>query len=246
LKTSQLNLSGWLCATLSAVILVSSAHAATNLILNGSFEAAGTSGVNSFTDWTKLNDPAVDPATVIPYNSIAAYPNGAYTESIPPNNSITQSPDPVGSFAAYFVGDNSVNESLKQSTYLVPGNYRIGFSYYLPANGLSNPNNAEINASIIGIPIASASITGSSLGQTWMSVSGVGRITLEGYYSTSLVFSSGANPAKDVVVDQVYAISTTDPYTIEIPPTPDGVPEPGSSVLFGVAATLFLFRRRNR
>ena len=228
------------------MILASSAEAATNLILNGSFEAAGTSGVNSFTDWTKLNQPVVEPATVILYNSSAPYPNGASTESVPPNDSITQSPDPVGSFAAYFVADSAVNEALKQSTYLVPGNYRIGFSYYLPANGLSNPNNAEINASIIGIPIASASITGSSLGQTWVSVSGVGRITLEGYYSTSLVFNSGGSLAKDVIVDQVYAVSTTDPYTVEIPPTPDGIPEPGASALLGVAVSLFLFRRRNR
>jgi hypothetical protein len=78
----------------------------------------------------------------------------------------------------------------------------------------------------------------------WLHATGVGRITATGYCTTSLVFNSNGQPAKDVVIDRVYAVSTTDAHTIEIPPTPDYVPEPGISCLLGGMGTLLLRRRR--
>jgi hypothetical protein len=58
---------------------------------------------------------------------------------------------------------------------------------------------------------------------------GVAQITLAGFYETSLVFNSNGSPldfAKDVVVDNVFAISTDKIATVVIPPNPSVVPEP--------------------
>jgi hypothetical protein len=204
------------------------AHAVTNLIKNGSFEAAGTTGTGAFANWTKTNVPSNSPASVIVYNSTADYPTSAYGEAVPPANVATASPDPVGNFAGYFVGDFSNDETISQFTYLTPGNYRVGFSYYLTANGLANDGNASFQATIIGVPVASTNITDDSPGQVWLYATGVGQITKAGWYNTSFVFNSNLAPSKDIVVDQVYAIATTDPATVIIPPTPSFVPEPES------------------
>lgn len=216
-------LAGSLLAGVGAV----PAHAVTNLIKNGSFEA-GAIGTGGFTSWTKVNMPSNAPATVIPYNSNASYPNGAYGEPVPPANVATASPDAVGVQAAYFVGDFSVNESISQFTYLTPGNYRVGFSYYLTANGLANAGNASFDATIIGLKVASTAITDQSPGQVWMYASGVGQITKAGWYDTAFVFNSNLAPSKDIVIDQVFAVSTTDPADVIIPPTPSFVPEPAT------------------
>jgi hypothetical protein len=215
-----------LASTLLAGAGAVPAHAVTNLIKNGSFEAAGTTGTGAFTNWTKTNIPTNAPATVINYNSNASYPNGAFGEPVPPANIATASPDAVGLRAAYFVGDFSTNETISQLTFLNPGNYRVGFSFYLPRNGLNNPGNASFQATIIGVPVASTSITSSSPGQVWMYASGVGQITQAGWYNTAFVFNSSLMRSKDIVVDQVFAIRTNDPATVIIPPNPTFVPEP--------------------
>jgi hypothetical protein len=202
------------------------AHAVTNLIKNGSFEAAGTTGTGAFTNWTKINVPSNDPASVIVYNSTEGYPTGAFGEPVPPANVATASPDAVGNYAGYFVGDFSTNETISQLTYLTPGNYRVGFSYYLTANGLANPGNASFQATIIGVEVASTDITDESPGQVWMYASGVGQITKAGWYDTAFVFNSNLAPSKDIVIDQVFAIATTDQPDVIIPPNPTFVPEP--------------------
>jgi hypothetical protein len=200
------------------------ALAVTNLIKNGSFEAAGTTGTGAFTQWTKTNVPTNSPATVINYNSTAAYPNGAFREAVAPASIATASPDLAGARAAYFVGDFSVNESISQLTWLTPGNYRVGFSYYLPRNGLNNIGNASFDATIVGVKVASTAITAASPARTWQYASGVGQIVWAGWYNTAFVFNSNRAPSKDIVVDQVFAIPTTDPADVVIP----GVPEPQS------------------
>lgn len=214
----QLMLAGAVLAGASAV----PAFAVTNLIDNGSFELAGTTGTGAFTDWNKVNVPSNSPASVIAYNSTASYPNGAYGESVPPANVATASPDAAGNYAAYFVGDLSVNESISQLTWLTPGNYRVGFSYYLTQNGLNNAGNASFDATIVGVKVASTAITDSSPGQVWQYASGVGQIQWAGWYDTAFVFNSNLSPSKDIVIDQVFAIATTDPADVIIP----GVPEP--------------------
>jgi hypothetical protein len=224
-----------LSGVIAAIAAASPAAAITNLIKNGSFEQAGTTGTGAFPGWTKTNVPTnigVDqPASVIVYNSTADYPTSAYGEAVTPDNAVSASPDAVGNHGAYFVGDLSVNESIGQLTYLGLGNYRVGFSYYLTANGLANINNSSFSATILGVPVASTMITGSSTAQTWLYASGVGNISAAGWYNTAFVFNSNGDPAKDIVIDRVFAVRTLDPATVFIPPSPVSVPEPATWAL---------------
>lgn len=221
-------------AGLAAIALATPANAA-NVIKNGSFEA-GPTGVGALPNWTRTNtpnnSPAQDqPASVITYNNTLAYPLGAYGELVTPDSAVSDSPDAVGSKAAYFVGDFSANETWSQLTYLGVGNYKIGFSYYLTRNGLNNANNASLATTILGVPVANTLITGSSAAKTWFYASGVAQINVAGHYLTSLVFNSSGYPSKDVVVDRVFGIRTTDAPDVIIPPTPATVPEPQSWAL---------------
>jgi len=210
---------------LAAAIVATPASAVTNLINNGSFEQSAP-GAGAIAGWTKSGVPASFPASVITYNNTNAYPTGAFGESVAPNNAVTNSPDAVGNQAVYFVSDVSANETLSQLTYLSIGNYEVGFSRLLTNNGLGNINNASFDATIIGIAVASTAITSLSNGQLWETRTGVAQITQNGYYQTSLVFNSNGSPAKDIVVDNVFAIRSNLPATVLIPPTPSAVPEP--------------------
>lgn len=225
----------------SSLILAASANAATNLLINGSFENAGTAGTSAFTGWTKTNPDSPEPATVIDYTSALSYPTGIFGGPMTPDNSVSLSPDSVGTFAAYFVGDTATDETISQAVTLAAGNYRFGFSYYLPTSGLANINNASIVATIAGTQVSSTSITGASSGGVWFSVTGIAAVSAAGTYSASLVYNSNGDPAKDVVVDRVYLIATTDTPGTPIPP----VPEPSTALLFGLAASSLLLRRRN-
>jgi hypothetical protein len=231
---------------LVAAALAAPAAAVTNLIKNGSFEA-GAVGTNGFALWTKTNIPASSRASIINYNSTASYPNGAFGESVFADNSISASPDAVGGKAAYFVSDVSIDETISQLTFLSVGNYRLGFSYFLPNNGLANPGNSSFRATIIGAPVAATAIIAGAPGRTWVNVSGVGQITRAGYYTTSFVFNSNLGGAsKDIVIDRAFAVKTTDPATIIIPPTPTVVPEPANWMLLlaGFALVGAVARRR--
>ncbi len=216
-----------------AAVMTAHPAAAVNRIINGSFEQAGATGVGAFAGWSKLNTPdnsptQDQPASVIQYNSNAAYPISAYGERVVADNAASGSPDAVGGYAAYFVGDHSVNETLYQDIYLSPGNFRVGFNYYLTANGLRNRNNASLAVTILGIPVATTMITGTSQGQRWTNVSGVGQILTAGWYRTALVFNSNGAPSKDVVVDRVFGVRTIDAATVLIGPSLAGVPEPAT------------------
>jgi hypothetical protein len=157
-----------------------------------------------------------------------------------PDNTTSLSPDAVGNFAAYFVGDTATNETISQALFLAAGNYRYGFSYFLPTSGLANINNASIVASIAGIQISATDITSTSQGDVWVSVTGIASVSVAGTYAASLVYNSNGAPAKDVVVDRVYLIATTDTPGTPIPP----VPEPSTALIFGLAASSLLLRRR--
>ncbi|MEY2884706.1 MAG: hypothetical protein RL490_2430 [Pseudomonadota bacterium] len=224
--------------------------AVTNLIKNGSFEA-GSVGVSGFTLWTHTNVPDYQPtqdqpASVIAYNSNSAYPKGAYGERVSPDNVVSASPDAVGNKAAYFVGDFSENEALRQLTYLGVGNYKVGFSYYLTQNGLNNRGNSSLDATIIGIPVASTTINSSSQAKVWKYASGVGHISVAGWYDTAFVFNSNLRPSKDIVIDRVFAIHTKDPATVFVPPTPAYVPEPATWAMLLVGFGLVGSSRRQK
>jgi hypothetical protein len=212
-----------------SALLVVPAGATTNLITNGSFES-GLSG------WTPVNNALANPISVIDYGCACAYPTGAYGEAVPVDNSTSASPDVAGGHAAYFVDDFAVNQGLTQMTYLSPGNYEVGFSAYLPLNGFNNPNDATFTGSVLGQSIAEFTASAGTA-QNWQNYSGVVHVDVAGNYLTSFVFNSFGYPAKDVVIDRVYAISTARDAT---------VPEPAIwvSMITGFAAVGLMMRRR--
>jgi hypothetical protein len=217
-------------AMLAAIGSAVPAAAVTNLIKNGSFEVGGI-GTGGFALWTKTNVPSNAPAIVLAYGNTNSYPTGAFGESIFADNIVSASPDAVGGKAAYFVGDFSHDEGISQLTYLGVGNYRVGFSYFLTANGLANVGNSSFDATIIGVKVASTQITGASVARTWFYASGVGQITKAGYYTTAFLFNSNVAPSKDIIIDRVFAVATTDAADVLIPPTPTIVPEPATWAL---------------
>ena len=222
-----------------------------NLIKNGNF------ATGNFAGWTVLGNKLRQPSVVIAFDSKAGRYSGAFGEVVPTDNATSIDPDPAGKYGAYFVDDNAKSMTIEQLTYLKPGNYRIGFDSYLPQNGFNNPFGASFTGTIIGKLVTSFSVgsvpKGSDLvvdstikPKVWTDNSGVAQITKAGYYETSFVYSSYGAPAKDVVIDRVYAIGTSDPATVIIPPTPSGVPEPATwtMMILGVGAIGAMARRR--
>jgi hypothetical protein len=219
-----------IAALAASTMVAGSANAAVNLVTNGSFETGNTFA------WSYTNsgaDSLVHPATVIPYNSNASYPGGAFGEPIPPDNSVSGSPDAVGNYAAYFVADAS-NETLSQTVFLDTGLYTIGFSVYVPFNGFNNSGNATFTGTVAGVNLANFTVDGSTPG-VWKHYAGVANIAVAGNYLTSFAYNSGPAPAGDFVVDRAYIVAG------------NVVPEPGTWALmilgFGGAGAML---RRNR
>jgi len=148
------------------------------------------------------------------------------------------------------VGDQSVDETISQSTLLSKGNYEFGFDYYLTANGLAQVNISKLKVTVIGTTIIETTITAASTAQHWIHISGVANIATAGYYDTALVFNSNGFPSKDFVIDRVFAIRTNAPPTVIIAPTPTApapapVGEPcAAMVLFAGLGMLAIARRR--
>jgi hypothetical protein len=213
---------------------------AANIVVNGSFEnPAGMGNGTGLAGWTIGGTETQGfPPVAIFYDSATAYPTGAFGEAVPPNNAPTNSPDPVGVRAAYFVSDFANNQSLSQTVFLAPGIYQIGFSAYAPANGFGNAGDATFTGIVASITLASYSV-GGGLATTWQTFAGSTEILTAGNYVVEFSFSTNRFPSKDIVVDQVYIIAGNPPI---------GVPEPLSlallgSGLLGIAAARRVRRR---
>jgi hypothetical protein len=209
------------------------ASAAVNLLANGSFETG------DYTGWSYAGvTPGGFPTAVISYNTAAAYPNGAFGEAVPPDNSASPSPDPVGDHAAYFVADGA-NEVLSQTVFLDAGLYTIGFSVYVPFNGFNNPGDASFTGTVAGVNLANFNVDGSTPG-TWVHFAGVANIAVAGNYLTSFTYNSASGPAGDFVVDRAYIVAGD---------VTGGIPEPATWGLMllgfgGAGSALRASRRR--
>ncbi|WP_022680686.1 hypothetical protein [Sandarakinorhabdus limnophila] len=150
----------------SATLLAASpALAITNLVSNGSFE-------NGLANWTiGGSDGQNFPPVAIFYNSASAYPIGAFGESVPPDNSASNSPDAVGQRAAYFVTDLARAQSLSQTIFLTPGRYEFGFSAFAPQNGYNNAGDARFQATILGTTVANYLVSTGPV-RTWQAFTG--------------------------------------------------------------------------
>ncbi|WP_310496797.1 PEPxxWA-CTERM sorting domain-containing protein [Sandarakinorhabdus sp.] len=175
-----------------------------NKVLNGSFE----SGLSSWT--IGGGDAQGFPPVAIFYGAAAAYPNGAFGEAVPGDNSSNPSPDAVGARAAYFVTDRANGQSLSQSIFLTAGRYEFGFSAFAPQNGFNNAGEARFRATLLGNTIANYAVSSGPI-RTWQHFSGQTTITTDGFYNVSFVFDTSFVPSKDVVIDRVYVAAVPEP-----------------------------------
>jgi hypothetical protein len=224
-------------AATTGLALAASASAATNLIVNGSFEN-GTLA-NPFVGWTHTGgDTNGFPAVIITYGNTLPYPQGAFNELITPD-SVSSSPDAVGTHAAYFVGDFS-NETLSETLTLAAGTYTLGFDAYAPLNGLHNSDanvngDGDFTATVGGKELLDAKIS-TLTAQTWTPFRATIVVPPGGQNGdTVFTFSTNFFPSNDVVIDGVFLV-------------PVAVPEPASWALmilgFGGAGAALRQRRR--
>lgn len=175
-----------------------------NLVNNGSFEAGLAS-------WTiGGSDGQGFPPVAIFYNNAAAYPIGAFGEAVPPDNSVSLSPDAVGVRAAYFVTDLARAQSLSQTLFLTPGRYEFGFSAFAPQNGYTNAGDARFQATILGTTVANYLVSTGPV-RTWQAFTGQTTIQTAGLYTVNFQFDTNLNPSKDVVIDRVYVAAVPEP-----------------------------------
>lgn len=184
-------------ALVTVALLAAGPAAASNLVTNGSFE----SGLDG---WTVIGSESQGyPPVAITYGEAVPYPDGAFGEAVPPDNAVSLSLDPVGTRAAYFVSDFSAGQGLQQSVFLNPGKYNIGFSYYAPANGYANGNDARFSGTVGGVTLVNALVSAGP-STTWLNFTGLANIVAAGNYDVAFVFDTNGFPAKDVVIDRVY------------------------------------------
>jgi hypothetical protein len=220
----------------AAVLATLDASRATtiNYVTNGSFQS-GYSG------WQLTTGPgAVGPGLGPELATTDGKTVNRYGDVIASDNAVSPYPssDKGGNQAAYFVDDVAA-ETITQKIYLTAGIYEVGFDLYATASGFRNPNDSIFSASIAGTTITSGNITqyGSSV---WEHFAANADVLYSGYYNVAFTFQGGVSPAKDILVDDVYAIN---PSTL----TGNGtavVPEPASFAVMTMGLGLLLAARR--
>lgn len=233
--------------TVVALAAVQSAAQATviNYVANGSFETYSVSGnVTSFPGWTiSTSGKAVGPG----YGPEVGYTDGAtknrYGDIEKSDNATTPDPNAAGTHALYLVDDVAM-ETLTQTVYLPhAGVYEVGFDGLATGSGVNNAHNATLLAVMAGVTVVSGSATMFGT-NSWTHESANATITEPGYYTIDLTFQGGAQPAKDIMIDQVYIDS---PSTLSGGGVVVPAPEPGTvPVIAAAIGGLVALRRRRR
>lgn len=202
---------------LASIAVTSPAFAATNLIQNGSFESG-------MLEWdyseTVSSGTGYSAPVVIKYGQNGAYPTGAFGEAVPAdNNPDNPGLDPVGEHFLYLSSDLGTQTVWQQVALDANTSYTFGFDYYLPQNGMNNPNGVTFTASLDGNPFATFAL-GSQQATTWLFASSSADFTT-GNNAGNFMFSFSADgyTAKDIGIDRVFLAKTE-----SISP----VPEPAS------------------
>jgi hypothetical protein len=215
----------------AALALTAASAQASNILVNGSFES-GLSG------WTIGGTQLAFTPYVILTDGVTG---SAYGEAIPADSIVGGSPDAAGTHGVYFV-DDLANQFLKQSVFLNPGTYEVGFDAYVPQNGFNNRFDATFSGSIVNIQLANFSVHNQNLPKVWQHFAGLASVAAAGTYDVAFAYQSFGSPAADVVIDRVYIVASDDDGGT---PVPSPVPEPGTMLLLGSGVAGLVARRRN-
>lgn len=211
--------------TAAAIAMAGPAFSA-ELITNGSFETGNFSG------WSLSNVGGGTAPVVIPYNSNAGWPGGAFGEPIPVDNA---SPGDAGNFVAYFSSDTAHPDTLSQTVNVIAGQtYNLSFDYYVPQNGYNNPYDATLSFLIDGNPAGATLQAGSVIGTpatTWFNFATTYKALTNGPVTLAFQFNGLGVTAADFAVDKV---------------SMQAVPEPGTwaMMILGLGIVGASFRRR--
>jgi hypothetical protein len=220
---------------LAALALAATADAtAVNYVTDGTFS-------NGFNGWEVTTGAgAVAPGKGPQIAITDGKTKNIYGDVIAPDNATSPDPDAGkgGTSAAYFVDDVAA-ETISQKIYLTAGTYEVGFDLYATASGYGNKYDSLFSASIAGTTVTSGDIA-QYPDATWEHFAANATVLYAGYYNVNFTFQGGAVPAKDILVDDVYAIN---PSTLAGNGT-SIVPEPASLILLGTALLLLPFVRR--
>jgi len=206
-----------IAVTLSLPLLASA-----NLLTNGSFELG-------LTNWTTTTTAGtIYPITTPLYNVLP----GAFGEIVPTDNAISQSTDAAGMRFAYFVDDLAVQTLSQSFTITSPGEYNMGFSFYVPSNGAANAGDASFFVNFAG-GLTSTELVSFMPVAAWQTVNNVVNLAA-GTYNFSFTFTTLGGESKDLSLDRVYVTA---------------VPEPGTYAMFlaglGVVGLIAMRRRQN-
>ena len=189
-----------------ALAMSTPAMSATNLLKNGSFEGG-------FTDWTTTNIGGGSAPQVITYGSTTP---GAFGEAVGPNGAPSLSSDSVGTRMAYFSSDTANPDTLSQTINLVAGTmYNIGFDYYIPQNGFSNPFDATLGFFVDKKQVGSILTAGSAPGTavTWSNFGSSFVSDVTAPVTLGFQFRGLGVTAADFAVDRVYVQAVPEPAT---------------------------------
>jgi hypothetical protein len=174
-----MNLKLTIPAAMAALMIASTSASAAELITNGDF-ANGT-----YAGWT-LTGTAADGGTT----KVISLDGGAFGEVVPNDPNV-----PNSNYGLYFYSDIPLGVGASQTfNVATAGTYKVSFDYYIPNNGIFNPEDADLSASVNSTNFANfdADVLGND-NRTWRTAS-----TTETLQAGSNTFSFGLSVPANV------------------------------------------------